>query len=196
MMLGFLVGRFRPAPTLESAGLTARQIEQVAYHEAGHAIAICALGRGHTLAEVAIGPTKDGSLGFVRCVNRKMNFTSSDLDAELLICVAGRAAEEAVFGQSKISTLCGSDLHRATSLAMEMVCHWGFGASSGLFSLSPEKAESYPDIRQEGIRILDGAYRKAIDMMISNRIALDQIARRLVEIRRLDGDEVRRLAGV
>ncbi|MCL2415503.1 MAG: AAA family ATPase, partial [Defluviitaleaceae bacterium] len=111
-----------------------RQI--TAYHEAGHALAIKTLLPENIISKITIIPGTKGAAGF--CANippDKMYYTKTELESQIIGLLAGRAAEEIIFGEDNITTGASNDISRAQSIAKDFVATYGMG-SSGLGELS------------------------------------------------------------
>jgi DNA polymerase III delta prime subunit len=92
--------------------MSADEIERVALHESGHAVARCLSStKGADITFVSIVPRADGALGFVAFAPSEKQFvTRADYIEHIEIALAGRAAEEIRFGADGISaartTIC------------------------------------------------------------------------------------------
>ena len=109
-------------------------MRRVAVHEAGHTVArLISSTRGDDLAFATIVPRLDGSLGFVASVPSDTRVMTRRTMLEYLQTVlAGRAAEEIVFGADDVGAGAGgsstsSDLAVATRFATLVVCQSGLG---------------------------------------------------------------------
>jgi len=93
-----------------------------AYHEAGHTIVRYFTRDADPLHKVTIVP-RGQALGFTAHIPIKeiYNRTRSQLLAEMDVMMAGRVAEEQIFGIDKITTGAASDFSQATKLATNMV---------------------------------------------------------------------------
>jgi len=113
-----------------------------------------------------------------------------------------------VLGEDHITTGAGNDLERATELARKMVCEWGmshmgpltFGKREEAIFLGKEFArhQDYSEatsveIDNEIKRLIDGGYRRAQEIITTNRVVLDRIATALLEREVLEGEEVYRM---
>ncbi|MDD7740253.1 MAG: ATP-dependent zinc metalloprotease FtsH, partial [Lachnospiraceae bacterium] len=72
----------------------------VSYHEVGHALVTALQKDSEPVQKITIVPRTMGALGYVMQVPEEEKFlnTKSELDAMIVECLAGRAAEELVFG--------------------------------------------------------------------------------------------------
>eukprot|EP00747_Dinoflagellata_sp_TGD_P152205 gnl/TRDRNA2_/TRDRNA2_177279_c4_seq16.p1 gnl/TRDRNA2_/TRDRNA2_177279_c4~~gnl/TRDRNA2_/TRDRNA2_177279_c4_seq16.p1 ORF type:complete len:360 (-),score=42.37 gnl/TRDRNA2_/TRDRNA2_177279_c4_seq16:49-1128(-) len=102
--------------------LTEVERNTTAYHEAGHAlVSIKTAGADH-VHRVTIMPRGNG-LGTTEYTPDEDRHTIRlfELQARLDMCMAGRVAEELIFGPNNISTGCSSDLDKAQKLAKQIV---------------------------------------------------------------------------
>jgi DNA polymerase III delta prime subunit len=156
--------------------------EQTAVHEAGHAVAAVVLGVDRLIA-VDLDAAKT-------TMSMRPYSTREVVEGRLVVCLAARAAEELMFGAP--TNGAGQDLHDATGLAMELHGTWGFGAL-GLVSIPREVAIHDRPLREAVRRTLDEAYAKALDLVRTQRSAIERVADALVARRFLDAGEVRAL---
>jgi cell division protease FtsH len=103
----------------------------VANHELGHALVALSLPTADRVHKVSIIPRGIGALGYTlqrpsqdRHVQRR-----AELVDRLTVLMAGRAAEQLVFGEP--STGAADDLVKATDLARDMVMRYGMDARLG-----------------------------------------------------------------
>lgn len=189
-----IFGSGRRPPTLESAGYDEAAIERIAYHEAGHAVAAWALGVGGQIKSVVLAP--DGSsVGLVTYKPHPWMTSQNVLMDTLVRRLAGRAAEQEVYGPDNLSNLCGGDLAAATKLGLEMVCTLGMGRGTGLFSLEPKEAVADEKIRNEVNALLAAAYDDALSIVAVHRRSLDDLAGMLASRRTMSGREVIEVLG-
>ena len=110
----------------------------------------------------------------------------------MTVALAGRAAEQIVFG--RVTNGAASDLEKATEIARSMVFEWGMSdivtsrtMRADNYSLS-EETKKLRD--QEQARLTDGAYAEAVRLLERHRAALDRIAHALLEKETLVRDEI------
>jgi ATP-dependent Zn protease len=108
------------------------------------------------------------------------------------IALAGRAAEQVVFG--RVTNGAASDLEKATSIARSMVFEWGMAdvvSSRTLRADNYALSEETKRLRdQEQARLTDEAYAEAVRLTEKHRGALDRLAQALLEKETLGRDEV------
>jgi cell division protease FtsH len=171
----------RPRRPDSAPVLTADEMYRVAVHEAGHTVArlISSTG-GADLAFASIVPWLDGSLP--ACRGTRVLTRSSMLE-QLATVLAGRAAEEVVFGAGDIGAGAGgptsiSDLAVATRLATLIVCQ------SGPTAAQEDKIDD----------VIGEAYRSIRTRLQACRPLLDHVTAALEDKQELSGNELRRLA--
>lgn len=185
----------------EEVGGTApseRELLVASVHEAGHAVAICDQ-HPDDLQCVALRRLGDGAGGVTVARSRGGSPTPEDLHADIVRCLAGRAAEEIVFGRAG-SGAGGdetSDLAYATRLATNAVAAQGLDREFGLLWFGKAQPANLREMLSDDLTlrmrvrsILDKAYAEALDVVRRRRPALHAIAAALAVRRALDGPEV------
>ncbi|MBM6581663.1 AAA family ATPase [Microvirga sp. BT689] len=171
----------------------ASAIRVAAVHEAGHAVAAVVMGV-HDLRHVSI--IRHGDTGGKTGLTRRDggNPTRVEIEAELVVQLAGRAAEETVLARPTIGSV--ADLETVTRTLAALHVTWGLGSS--LVHRAPaERADNElrfdPALRNlieaEAVKV----YGQAQAVMQANRAAVEAVADRLLAARYLSGDEVRRI---
>jgi cell division protease FtsH len=115
------------------------------------------------------------------------------LEADLIVAMGGRAAEEVVFGPKKVTTGAASDIAHATDLARRMVTEWGMSPAVGMVRVARSNDSFPPDVEREIRRIVEEMYAAAKTCIEHNRNALDELVEALLERETIEGDEVRRI---
>lgn len=168
-----------------------------AFHEAGHALATLLFDPQSRLARVSIIPSTRGAAGYSMAVPPdRMLLTRAQAEAAVCVALAGRAAEELVFGRAGVTTGAANDLARATELTGRMCLEWGMDEEAGLCvrqALAPwtaagSHAESL--VRQR----LEALYVRTRARLDAHRDALDALAEALLEKEWLDGREAEAIA--
>ncbi|HEY6409918.1 MAG TPA: AAA family ATPase, partial [Ktedonobacteraceae bacterium] len=98
----------------------------IAFHEGGHALVAYHLPGVDTVNRVTILP-RGQSLGVTQftCEEERYNYSRETLLARIAVGLGGRAAEELVFGQQRVTTGAENDFSKTTELARRMVTRWG-----------------------------------------------------------------------
>jgi AAA+ superfamily predicted ATPase len=172
--------------------LNANDMRRVAVHEGGHALsAFLGDPQNAPPTYVAIIPRADGSLGFTATVpSDSMLLTREQVNSRLRTILAGRAAEELVFGGNNVSSGAGgsesSDLAVATRLAANVVCTSGLGPKSSLHWTTTPSAKQLAEVDQ----LLAEAYREVLKILRTNRATLERISAQLVAEQELTGQQI------
>merc|ERR1712204_25334 len=133
----------------------------------------------------------------------------SALLARIITTLGGRAAEQVVFGDPEVTTGASSDLQQVTNLARQMVTRFGM-SNIGPIALEDENngqvflgggpaqgaeyAENIADrIDEQVCKIINYCEQKAIEIIIDNRVIIDLIVEKLLDIETMDGTEFREL---
>ncbi|MBJ3786400.1 AAA family ATPase [Devosia sediminis] len=187
MMLADLVEAVCP-----TSSMSQEDNYRVAVHEAGHAVAADVL---NTMQVKSIALT-GGSIGG-RVIYEKDSKPILSLQDNLDFVVqllAGRAAEEMVFGT--VSGGAGgsneSDLARASALVASCHLSWGLGASL-MFMAEPQDALAVALRNPSLIRALDAQlaelYSKTLELVHAHRSSILAVAELLVRDRAISGDQ-------
>jgi ATP-dependent Zn protease len=187
----------RPRRPDSAPRLTPAEMHRVAVHEAGHTVArLISSTHGVDLTFASIIPRLDGSLGFTAAVPTNTRvLTRQMMVEELETVLAGRAAEEVVFGADQIGggaggTSSSSDLAVATNLATLIVCQSGLGADGFLRWTTEPTAEQNEKINE----LINAAYRNIRSRLQTCRELFDRVAAALEDKQELSGKELRGLA--
>ena len=174
----------------------------VSYHEVGHALASALQKHTEPVQKITIVPRTSGALGYVLQSPEEEKFlnTKKELEEQLVISLAGRAAEEIVF--DTITTGAANDIEQATKLARSMVTQYGMSKKFGLMGLATRESlylnnglsmecgdDTATAVDEEVKLMLDNAYKTSIHLLKKHRRALDQIAAYLIEKETITGKE-------
>jgi len=177
-----------------------------AYHEAGHAFIQSVLKEADPLHKVSIIPRGPyGGATFALPEKDRLHYTKRYCMALLQVCFGGRIAEE-IFCDD-ISSGAQMDIQQATNIAKQMILTWGMSDELGLISYGPdvglkdmmyvlpgekEYSERTAEVIDKEIkRITDDAYKKAKELIESNKDKLERIAKALLKYETLDADDVK-----
>ena len=174
----------------------------VAYHEIGHALAAACQKDTEPVKKITIVPRTMGALGYTMQVPEEEKYLNSkkELKARIVVLLAGRAAEEIVFGD--ITTGAANDIERATKIVRAMITQYGMSDKFGLMGLAEQENqylggkaylncgdETATEIDHEVMETLREAYEEAKRMLNENRDALDRLAGYLIIQETITGKE-------
>jgi len=166
----------------------------VAYHEAGHALAgvVCAPEDGlHKVTIQARGQAL--GVAFFSPEDDRFLYRRNYLEGLIMKGLAGRAAEELVFGAHAVTSGAQSDLQQVNGIARKMVYQLGMGPDTGLVIHEGEPGSVSPEMHaamdREVRAILERLYRQTVELLAANRESLAALAVALLERETIDGPE-------
>ena len=182
----------------------------IAYHEVGHAITGSVLKSHDEVEKITLTPrgAAKGLTWFTPEEDQTL-LSRSALLARIIATLGGRAAEQVIFGDAEVTTGASSDLQQVTNLARQMVTRFGM-SNIGPMALEDENtgqvflggnmtpgseyAENIADrIDDEVCKIIDYCEQKAVEIIFDNRVIIDLIVEKLMDIETMDGEEFREL---
>lgn len=172
-------------------------VELVAWHEAGHALA--GLLMGQDLTKASIIPSTSGAGGATFITPRKLGlFTVKELREQVVMLYSGRNAE-AVLAEKNgenlgITTGASNDIEKATGIIKKMITEYGMNENFGMLNL--EELEIKPDvIAKEAVTLSKELCSESYKLMMDNADTLKKIAEALIEKETLTGEEIGKIAG-
>lgn len=177
----------------------------IAYHEGGHALAGILSEHSDPISKVTIVP-RGQALGVTMStpLDDRYNYSKEYLLSQIVYALGGRAAEQIAIG--RITTGAENDLQRVTAIARQMVTRWGMSERLGTISFSERQSpflgggetgapSDYSETTAELIddevdRIVRTSYEHTLELLSSHRTTLDRIAQ---ELRRQETIDARQL---
>ena len=181
-----------------------------AYHEGGHALVALNVKATDPVHKATIIP-RGRALGMVMQLPErdKLSMSLEQMTSRLAIIMAGRVAEELVFGKEKVTSGAASDIEQGTKLARMMVTRWGLSDALGPVAYGDNGDEvflGYQVSRQQNVseetnRKIDSEVRKLVEtgleeatqILTEKRADLEVLAKGLLEYETLTGDEIKDL---
>jgi cell division protease FtsH len=190
-----------------SMAMSEDEKRNTAYHEGGHALVAITVPSSDPVHKATIVP-RGRALGMVMQLPEgdrySMNFTQ--MTSRLAIMMAGRVAEEIIFGKENITSGASSDISAATGLARNMVTRWGFSDELGTVAYGDNQEEVFlghsvartqnvsPEtmmkIDAEVRRLVKGGEDEARRILTERLDDLHAIAKALLEFETLSGEEI------
>jgi cell division protease FtsH len=188
--------------------ITDEEKKVTAFHEAGHALLAALVPHSDPLHKVTIIP-RGLALGLTQQLpsEERHNWSKEQLEARIAVCMGGRIAEEATFGQ--ITTGAQNDIEQATEMARKMVCEWGMSDALGPLAYGKKEEaiflgkefnrhQDYSEatalkIDAEIKRIVTEQYERAAALLTEKRSVLERIAEALLEHEVLDAPQLKQL---
>lgn len=164
------------------------------YHEAGHALVSLIKTPEDKVSKITIIPTTKGAGGYTLTIPKDSSYQRLDyLKNRIMVLLGGRAAEEIIFGQDKISTGAQGDLSQTTEMAMSMISEYGMGKTLGLLKLSSlgPLSNSYGNpVVEECRELVNSLYGETLELLKENKEILNKIAMNLIDEETLDEKEI------
>ena len=190
------VDRVIGGPRRKGRIISEQEKKITAYHEGGHTLAAWAmpdidpvykvtiLARGRTGGHAVAVPEEDKGLR-----------TRSEMIAQLVFAMGGRAAEELVFREPTTGAV--SDIEQATKIARAMVTEFGMSSKLGAVKYGTEHGDPFlgrtmgnqadyshevaRDIDDEVRKLIEAAHTEAWEILTEYRDVLDTLAGELLE---------------
>src|SRR5580698_3821045 len=190
------VDRVVGGPRRKSRIISEHEKKITAYHEGGHTLAAWAmpdidpvykvtiLARGRTGGHAVAVPEDDKGLR-----------TRSEMIAQLVFAMGGRAAEELIFREPTTGAV--SDIEQATKIARAMVTEYGMSSKLGAVKYGTEHGDPFlgrsmgtqadyshevaREIDEEVRKLIEAAHTEAWEILTEYRDVLDTLAGELLE---------------
>jgi cell division protease FtsH len=189
--------------------MTDDEKKMTAYHEAGHAIVAVHEPASDPIHKATIIP-RGRALGMVMRLPERDSYSyhRDKMHANLSVSMGGRVAEEIIFGYDKVSSGASSDIQYATGLARNMVTKWGMSEKLGPLQYEETQegylgyggsqrtmnsAETNKLIDAEIRDLVEGAHKRATDLLTEHKEQLHLLAQAMLEYETLNGEEIRQL---
>lgn len=198
------IERVMAGPERRSRVIRPKEKEVVAYHEAGHAVAMYFLPDHDPVHKVTIVPRGMAGGYTMSLPEEETNLeTQATFLDRLVALLGGRVAEGIRFGD--VTTGASNDLERVTAMARAMVTEWGmskklgpirYGEREELVFLGRTMSEhrNYSDkiaqqIDEEVRRIVDDSYERCRQILTEHWDKMNLLSHRLLEIETINAPE-------
>ncbi len=186
-----------------SMAMNEEEKKLTAYHEAGHALVALHEPESDPIHKATIVP-RGQALGMVMRLPEgdRYSYSLAKMKANLSVGMAGRVAEEIIFGDEFVTNGAAGDIQQVSAMARAMVMQWGLSEKIGMVDFSDDpsnyrerriSAKMSADIDEEVRRFIDEGYKKAKDVITKHEDDLHKIAKALLEYELLSGDEIKGL---
>ncbi|MBR0599125.1 ATP-dependent zinc metalloprotease FtsH [Sinanaerobacter chloroacetimidivorans] len=190
-------------PEKKSRVISESERKLTAYHEAGHALVARMMPNTDPVHQVTIIPRgRAGGFTMILPKEDKYYATKTTMTEQIIHLLGGRVAEKLTLND--ISTGASNDIERATEIARAMVTKYGFSERLGPvnYSSSDEvflgkdfstrknySEEMASEIDEEIRTIIEDAFATAEKLLSENIDKLHTVAKTLLEIETLDGEQ-------
>ena len=195
MQIDEAIDRVNAGPAKKHRVITPEENKLVAIHEAGHAVTGLKVPDADIVQKVTIIPRGEAGGYTLRTPKKdQYNYRKSQLEANIIGALGGRAAEQVYYGIGEVSTGASDDIKQATTIARRMVTQWGmsklgpiaYERNQGSQYLGQETIKEYSDALAERIDeairdIVVTAEEKAIEIVKKHTKLIDLIVEELLE---------------
>jgi cell division protease FtsH len=186
--------------------MTDQERRLTAYHEGGHALVAYYSPAADPIHKATIIP-RGRALGLVMQLPEtdRVSLTRAKMKADLAVCMAGRVAEELIFGYEQVTSGASSDIRQASRMARAMVMEWGMTETVGPVFYGGEQTDMYlggvngpgnyapttgEKIDQAVKVFIEEGYQTAKRLLTEHQDALHHLAAALLEYESLTGKEI------
>jgi len=207
------IDRVLAGPEKKDRVMSEKRKTLVAYHEAGHALVGALMPDYDPVQKISIIPRgRAGGLTWFTPSEDRMDsglYSRSYLHNQMAVALGGRIAEEIIFGEEEVTTGASNDLQQVARVARQMITRFGMSERLGPVALGRQNGNMFMgrdimterDFSEETASIIDGevrelvdeAYRRAKDVLVSNRVVLDKLAQMLIDKETVDSEELQDL---
>ena len=177
---------------MQAMVLNAHEQEVLAYHEVGHALLGLSLPGWTPVHALSMVPHNAAvvSCSMHRPTEDRVLLARQELENEMAVLLAGRAAEHLIFGE--FSTLGTIDLQRVTVIARDIAAHYGMTADLGQVSYGEPgySEETAREIDCVVRSLIERAFSRAVELLKAQRDVLETGARLLAQHQILDVTEL------
>ena len=190
-------------PEKKSRIINDKEKKLTAYHEAGHAIILRSVSDTDKVERVSIIPAGGAGGYTAHKPDEDVYYTTQQqLLNNVMIALAGRAAEEVILGE--ISTGASSDLQSCNGIARDMIMKYGMSNKLGNMVFGSDEevflgkdfghVKNYSErvaalIDEEVQDTIDSSYKKVISILNEKIDILHRVANRLLEKEKIEGPE-------
>lgn len=163
-----------------------------AVHEVGHLITNHYLCEHRTIKRISILP-RGGMLGFVHYENSAVDkylTTKKELVNNIISVLAGRAAEEVIYGKDNVTTGASNDIEVANDYARSLVTEYGMDEEFGFVTPYKDDLLTEAKATKRVKQILEECYNTAIDFILMHKDEVEHISELLLANEELDEEEI------
>ena len=209
------IDRVLAGPEKKDRVMSEKRKTLVAYHEAGHALVGALMPDYDPVQKVSIIPRgRAGGLTWFTPSEDRMDtglYSRAYLENQMAVALGGRLAEEIIFGEEEVTTGASNDLQQVARVAKQMITRFGMSDRLGPVALGRQQGnmflgrdimserdfseETAAAIDEEVRKLVDTAYIRAKEVLVSNRKVLDEIAQMLIDKETVDAEELQQILG-
>ena len=196
------IDRVVAGPVRKSRIISEREKAITAYHEVGHALVARMLPNTDPVHKVSIvARGQAGGFTMLLPTEDRYLWSKPQFEDMLAYALGGHVAELIIFGE--VTTGASNDIERVTKIARSMVTEYGMSGRIGPMALGHKdelvflgrdfgeqrnySEQTAREIDEEIRRIIQDAFDKAYNVLLSNKRRLIMISERLIQEETLEG---------
>ena len=196
------IDRVVAGPARKSRIISEREKAITAYHEVGHALVARMLPNTDPVHKVSIvARGQAGGFTMLLPTEDRYLWSKPQFEDMLAYALGGHVAELIIFGE--VTTGASNDIERVTKIARSMVTEYGMSGRIGPMALGHKdelvflgrdfgeqrnySEQTAREIDEEIRRIIQDAFDKAYNVLLSNKRRLIMISERLIQEETLEG---------
>ncbi len=196
------IDRVVAGPARKSRIISEREKAITAYHEVGHALVARMLPNTDPVHKVSIvARGQAGGFTMLLPTEDRYLWSKPQFEDMLAYALGGHVAELIIFGE--VTTGASNDIERVTKIARSMVTEYGMSSRIGPMALGHKEElvflgrdfgeqrnyseQTAREIDEEIRRIIQDAFDKAYNVLLSNKRRLIMISERLMQEETLEG---------
>ena len=196
------IDRVVAGPARKSRIISEREKAITAYHEVGHALVARMLPNTDPVHKVSIvARGQAGGFTMLLPTEDRYLWSKPQFEDMLAYALGGHVAELIIFGE--VTTGASNDIERVTKIARSMVTEYGMSSRIGPMALGHKEElvflgrdfgeqrnyseQTAREIDEEIRRIIQDAFDKAYNVLLSNKRRLVMISERLIQEETLEG---------
>ncbi len=174
------------------------ELNEVAYHEAGHAVVSYLLMPRAKIEQITI-TARERALGFVafNLENSSTNLSKVEMKNHISVALAGRIAQIKEFGEDGLDSGAVSDLENATQSAYRMIAIYGMDEELGYINLNSIRHSDMQKytIDKKVSTLMKELEVATVDIVENNWKKIKKVAQALLKKEVIHEDELEKLIG-
>ncbi len=179
------------APKTDRSYISDRDRRITAFHEAGHALVTKLLLPENHISKVTIIPSVRGAGGFNLSIPKDALYQSQrQILSNIKVLLAGRAAEELIFGSNEITTGASNDIQKVSSLIVDYMNKYGMDPELGLFTMDALVEGHDNKLVDKCRNLTNQLYKETKELLSTHEALLVKITDELLQKESLNGDDI------
>jgi cell division protease FtsH len=119
--------------------------------------------------------------------------SQNQIKGNIQVLLAGRAAEEIIFGTGEITTGASNDIQKASSLVVDYINKFGMDPDMGLFSTQALESGQDGQLTSKCRNMMNDLYAETKKLLEKNITLLENVTKELLERESLNGEDINQI---